>query len=204
MIMGDVNSQDQQGELASWRPSRAEFQSEFEVLRTRRDDGIALVQSSISSRSRKRQCPSSRTTDRKNSVTLARSSFFILLRPPTDWMRPTQSCCCCSVTKSCMILCDPWTIACQALLFSTIFWSLLKFVSIESVMLSHPLPLPSPLALSLPSIRVFSNELTLLSRWPKYWSFSFSISPSNEYSRLTSYLCNMTLIILPHLNGCEE
>ena len=161
MIMGDVNSQDQQGELASWRPSRAEFQSEFEVLRTRRDDGIALVQSSISSRSRKRQCPSSRTTDRKNSVTLARSSFFILLRPPTDWMRPTQSCCCCSVTKSCMILCDPWTIACQALLFSTIFWSLLKFVSIESVMLSHPLPLPSPLALSLPSIRVFSNQSAL-------------------------------------------
>ena len=181
MIMGDVNSQDQQGELASWRPSRAEFQSEFEVLRTRRDDGIVLVQSSISSRSRKSQCPSSRTTDRKNSVTLARSSFFILLRPPTDWMRPTQSYCCCSVTKSCMILCDPWIIACQALPFSTIFWSLLKFVSIESVMLSHPLPFPSPLALSLPSIRVFSNESALHIRWPKYWSFSSSISPSNEY-----------------------
>ena len=66
-------------------------------------------------------------------------------------MRPTQSCCCCSVAKSRMILCDPWTIACQALLFSIIFWSLLKFVSIESVMLFNHLILFHSLLL-LPSI----------------------------------------------------
>ena len=74
--------------------------------------------------------------------------------------------------------------ACQASLSFTPSWSLSKFMSIESVMLSkhlilcHPLLLPS----IFPSIRVFSNELALHIRWPKYWSFCFSISPSNEYS----------------------
>ena len=83
----------------------------------------------------------------------------------------------------------PWTAAHQASLSSTIFWSLLKLMSIESVMPSNHLALWYPLLLLpsiFPSIRVFSNELDLHIRWPKYWSFSFSISPSNEYSELIS------------------
>ena len=83
----------------------------------------------------------------------------------------------------------PWTAACQASLSLTISWSLLKLRSIELVMLSnhlnffHPFLLPS----IFPSIRVFSNELALCIRWLKYWSFSFSIGPSNEYARLISF-----------------
>ena len=72
----------------------------------------------------------------------------------------------------------------------TISWSLLKLMSIESVMPSSHLILCCPLLLPpsiFPSIRVFSNESILHIRWPKYWSFSFSISPSNEYSGLTSF-----------------
>ena len=83
----------------------------------------------------------------------------------------------------------PWTAAHQAPLFSTISQSLLKFIAIESVMLSNHLILCRPLFLLpsiFPSIRVFSNELLLHISWPKYWSFSFSISPSNEYSGLIS------------------
>ena len=84
----------------------------------------------------------------------------------------------------------PWTAARQASLSFTISWSLLKGMSIELVMpynhlvLCHPLLL---LILVFPSIRVFSNELALCIRWPKYWNFSFSISPSNVYSRLISF-----------------
>jgi len=77
-----------------------------------------------------------------------------------------------------------WTAAHQASLPFTISWSLLKFMSIESVMPSNHLILCHPLLLLLsifPSIRVFSYELALCSRWPKYW-ISFRISPSNEYS----------------------
>ena len=68
-------------------------------------------------------------------------------------------------------------------------WSLLKLMSIESVMASNRLILSRPLLLPsiFPSIRVFSNESALRMRWPKYWSFSFSISPSNEYSGLISF-----------------
>ena len=77
----------------------------------------------------------------------------------------------------------PHRLRCQALLSSTISWSLLKLVSIESVMPSSRLILCRPLLL-LPSIRVFSNESALGISWPKYWSFSFSISPSNDYSGL--------------------
>ena len=79
----------------------------------------------------------------------------------------------------------PWTAACQASLSITNSQSLLKHMSIESVMpsnrliLCHLLLLPPSI---FPSIRVFSNESVLCIRWPKYWSFSFSISPSNEYS----------------------
>ena len=78
----------------------------------------------------------------------------------------------------------PWTAACQASLSITNYWSLLKLMSIESVMPSNYLILCRPLLLSpsiFPSIRVFSNESVLHIRWPKYWSFSFNISPSNEF-----------------------
>jgi len=84
----------------------------------------------------------------------------------------------------------PWTAACQASLSITNSWSLLKLMSIELVMPSNHLILCRPLLLPpsiFPSIRVFSNESVLCIRWPKYWSFSFSISPSNEYSGLISF-----------------
>ena len=77
----------------------------------------------------------------------------------------------------------PWTAAHQASLSITNSWSLLKLISIESVILSNHLILCRPLFLLpsvFPSIRVFSSESALCIRWPKYWSFSFSISPSNE------------------------
>ena len=84
----------------------------------------------------------------------------------------------------------PWTAACQASLSISNSWSLLKLMSIKSVMpldhliLCHPHLLWPSVFLS---IRVFSNESVLYIRWPKYWGFSFSISPSNEYSRLISF-----------------
>ena len=84
----------------------------------------------------------------------------------------------------------PWITACQAPLSSTISWNLLKFMSIESVMLSNHLIFYLPLLLLPsfpPSIRVFSNELALSIRWPKYWSFNFSNNPFNEYSGLISF-----------------
>ena len=83
----------------------------------------------------------------------------------------------------------PWTAAYQPSLSLTISQSLLKLMSVESVMpsshliLSHPLLLPS----IFPNIRVFCNESVLHIRWPKYWSFSSSISPTNEYSGLISF-----------------
>ena len=84
----------------------------------------------------------------------------------------------------------PWTAACQATLSITSSWNLLILMSIESVMPSnHLIPCP-PLLLRpsiFPSIRVFSNESVLCIRWPKYWSFSFSISLSNKYSGLISF-----------------
>ena len=83
----------------------------------------------------------------------------------------------------------PWTAARQASLSITNSWSLLKLMSIESVMPSNHLILCSPLLLPsvFPSIRVFSSESVLHIKWPKYWNFSFSISPSNEYSGLISF-----------------
>ena len=84
----------------------------------------------------------------------------------------------------------PWTAACQASLSVTNFQSLLKCMSIASVMPSNHLMLCRPLLLLpsiFPSIRVFSNESVLRIRWPKYWSFSFSVSASNEYSGLISF-----------------
>ena len=79
----------------------------------------------------------------------------------------------------------PWTAACQASLSFAISRSLLKLMSIESVMPSNCLFLLLPSI--FPSIRVFSNESALHIRWPKYWSFSFSISPSNEHPGLISF-----------------
>ena len=83
----------------------------------------------------------------------------------------------------------PWTTARQTSLSITNSWNLLKLISMESVMWSNHLILCRPLLLPpsiFPSIRVFSNESVLHSRWPKYWNFSFSLNPSNEYSGLIS------------------
>ena len=97
--------------------------------------------------------------------------------------------CCCSVTKLCLTICDPVdcsTPDCPSLSLG----SLLKVISIESVMLFNHLILCYPLFLLpsiFPNIRVFSNELTLHIRWPTYWSFGFSISTSNEYSGSISF-----------------
>ena len=88
------------------------------------------------------------------------------------------------------VFATPWITAHQVFLSYTISWSLLKFISIESVMTSNHLILCCPLLL-LPSffssIRVFSNESVLRIRWPKYWSFSLNFSPFNEYSGLISF-----------------
>ena len=100
-------------------------------------------------------------------------------------------CCCYSVAQLCPTFATPWIAACQASLSITIPWRLLKLMSIELVMmpsshliLSHPLLfLPS----IFPSIKIFSNESALCMKWSKYWSFSFSISPSNEYLGLISF-----------------
>ena len=95
-----------------------------------------------------------------------------------------------SVTQLCPSLCDLWTAASQASLSIANSWSLLKLLSIKLTMPSNHLILCCPLLL-LPSIfssiSVPSNELVLCIRWPKYWSFSFSISPSNEHSGLISF-----------------
>ena len=102
--------------------------------------------------------------------------------------------CLSSVQFSCSVMswlfATPWTIPCQASLSITNSQSLPKLMSIESVMpsnhliLCHPLLLPPSI---FPSIRVFSNESALLLRWPKYWSFSFSLSPSSEHPGLISF-----------------
>ena len=93
-------------------------------------------------------------------------------------------------TQLCPTLCNPWIAACQISLSIANSWSLPKLTSIESVMPSNHLILCHPLLLprsNFPSIRVFSNQLVLPIRWPKYRSFSFSINPSNEYSGLISF-----------------
>ena len=98
---------------------------------------------------------------------------------------------CCSVAaQSCLILCDPMNCSTPGFPAFTISQSLLKLMSIESVMPSNHLIFCRPLLLPpsiFPSIRIFSNESVLHIRWPKYWSFSLSISPTNEYSGLISF-----------------
>ena len=120
------------------------------------------------------------------------------LTEPSTKKRVVYICCCCSVAKLYLTLCDPIKPAAhQASLSFTISQSLLKLMSIELVMPSNHLILCCPLLLLpsiFPSIRVFSRELALRIRWPKYWSFS--ISPSNEYSGLISfriYICKLYL-----------
>ena len=101
------------------------------------------------------------------------------------------------VAKSCT-----WTAACQASLSFPISRRLLKLMSIESVMPSNHLVLWHPLLLLpsiFPSIRVFSNAWALRIKWPKNWSFSFSISPSNEYSELISFRIDLGRYTLLYL-----
>ena len=113
-------------------------------------------------------------------------SGILCILSPTSWILPLMDVSCVllfsSVTQSCLTLCK-WTAALQASLSITNSRSLLKLRSIESVMPSNHLILCHPLFLLpsvSPSIRVFSKESVLHIRWPKYWSFSFNISPSNE------------------------
>ena len=92
-----------------------------------------------------------------------------------------------------LLFVTPWTAACQASLSITNSQSLLKLMSIESVMPSNHLILCRLCLLPpslFPSIRIFSNESALRNMWPRYWSFSFNISPSNEYSGLISFRMN--------------
>ena len=110
-------------------------------------------------------------------------SFWPILNS-FGWFSPVQS------LSHVQLFVTPWAAACQASLSITNSQSLLKRMSIELVMPSNHLILYRPLLLLpsiFPTIRVFSNESVLHIRWPNYWSFSFSISPSNEYSRLLSF-----------------
>ena len=101
-----------------------------------------------------------------------------------EWLSSVQS------LSHVQLFVTPWAAACQASLSITNSWSLLRLMAIESVMSSNHLILCLPLLLPpsiFPSIRVFSNESALRIRWPKYWSFSFNISPANENSGLISF-----------------
>ena len=107
-----------------------------------------------------------------------------------------------SLAQSCQLFATPWTAAHQASQFITNSQSLLKLMSITSVIPSNHLILCCPLLLLpsiFPSIRVFSNESVLRNKWRKFWSFSFSISPSNEYSGLISF--RMDWLDLPAVQG---
>ena len=97
---------------------------------------------------------------------------------------------CCSVTKSCPTLCHSMDCSMLASLSVTLSWSLLKLMCLELVMRSNHFILSCPLLFwpsIFPSIRVFSTESALCIRWPKYWCFSFSISPSSKYLGLISF-----------------
>ena len=107
-------------------------------------------------------------------------------------------CCCCSVPTSCLTLCSPMYCRLQASPSFTISQSWFKFMSIVLVIPSNRLILCGPLLLPpsiFPSIRVFSNESGLHIRWPKDWSFSLSINPSNEYSGLISFRINWLALL---------
>ena len=129
------------------------------------------------------------------------SSFlfvFFFLNLFFSWRKIDLQCCvdfCCQFSSvqslsHVRLFVTPWTAAHQASLSITSSWSLLKLMSIQSVMPSNHLILCCPLLLPpsiFPSLMVFSKESVLRIRWPNYWSFSFSISPSNEYSGLISF-----------------
>ena len=121
-------------------------------------------------------------SERKKKVTKCYFSSFVCL----FWLLVVVV-----QSLSCVwLFANPWTAACQASLSTTNSQSLLKLVSIESVMSSNLLILCHPLLLWLsifPSISIFPSESVFCIRWPKYWNFSFSISPSNEYSGLISF-----------------
>ena len=107
-----------------------------------------------------------------------------------SWNSPGKDISYCLVTKPCELFVTTWTAACQASLSFTISQNFLKLTSIELVVPSNHLILCCPvlfLSSTIPRIRVFSKESALCIRWPKYWSFSFNISPSNEYSGLISF-----------------
>ena len=113
------------------------------------------------------------------------SAMYVLIRTCNNNVNQFSS-----VAQACLTLCDPWTAAHQASLSVTNSWGLLKLMSIKSAMpsnhliLCHPFLLPTSI---FPSTQVFSNELVHHIKWPNDWSFSFSISPSDEYSELISF-----------------
>ena len=113
---------------------------------------------------------------------------FCLCPPRVESVFPPVLCC--SVAQLCLTICYPMDCSMPGFPSFTIFWSLLKFMSIESVMPSNHLILCWRLLLLLlifPSIRVFSNEFDHHIRWPKYWNFSFTINPSSKYSGFSSF-----------------
>ena len=121
-------------------------------------------------------------------VSLLIITLFLLDQGPT--LRTSFNLCCCSVAKSFLTLYGPMDCSTPGSLSSSISPSLLRFMSIESVMLSNHLIFCHPLLFLhsvFPNIRVFSNESALHIRWTEYWSFSFSICTSNEYSGLISF-----------------
>ena len=133
----------------------------------------------------------------KNNQTLP-SDFDFWLQSESQMFYSVQFS---SVAQSCPTLCDPMECSTPGLSIAN-SWSLLKPMSIESVMPSNHLIFCHPLLLLLsilPSIRVFSNESALRIRWPKYWSFSFSVSPFNEHPGLVSF--RMDWLDLPTVQG---
>ena len=125
----------------------------------------------------------------------------ILYKPPWKprWIQIQTRFCCCSVAQLCLTLCDSLGCKWQASLSITNSWSLLKLMSIESVMPPNHLVFCHPLVLLrsfFPSISVFSKESALRIRWPKNWSFSFSISPSSKYSGLISFRIDSLISLL--------
>ena len=114
------------------------------------------------------------------------SGDIFVTRPPIHWLQFSSV----QLLSHVQLFVTPWTAARQASLSFTNSWSLLKLMSIELVMPSNHLIFCRPIFLLpsiFPSIWVFPNELALCIRWPEYWSFSFSINPSNEYSGLISF-----------------
>ena len=123
-------------------------------------------------------------------ISKPKSQFFLIDKIETDGSFPTALFVAVRSLSHVWHFVTPWTAACQASLSFIISQSLLKLKFIELVMASNHLLLYHPLLLLpsiFPSIRVFSSELVLHIRWPKYWSFSFGISPSKKYSGLISF-----------------